>query len=613
MHYRNTAMLVNDLARHNDLIRIDSPVDPYLEVAAIQRRAYKAKAPALLFTKVKGTKFPMLANMFGTMERTHFIFRGELRRLEALLRAKAQPQDIFRHPLQYLDLPVTAYNSLPRTVHHAAILENTTTISALPQLTSWRDDGGAYITLPQVYTESPEHEGYMRSNLGMYRIQLSSPFLEQDREVGLHYQIHRGIGFHHAQAMRLGERLRVNIFVGGSPAMTLAAAMPLPEGISELTFAGALAGHRIPMIAPKDTLPMYADADFCISGELLDVQKPEGPFGDHLGYYSLRHNFPVMRVDRVWHRTGAIWPFTSVGRPPQEDTVIGQFIHDLTGVLVPQVFPGIHELHAVDAAGVHPLLLAIGSERYMPWAKENRQPQELLTSALALLGTTQTSLSKYLLIAARRDAPSLSCRNFEAFFDYMLKRTDFSRDLHFVTRTSMDTLDYTGIHLNQGSKLVWAACGEQRRALASERPGAFTVPQGFSNPTLFSRGIMMVQGPKHTTPRDEQAPEMLRFAEHIGSLEYIEGVPLVVVVDDPEFAAKSWENFLWVTFTRSDPATDIYGGGAFTHCKHWGCNGALIIDARAKSFHAPALEDDPDIERKVDALGVAGAPLHGWI
>ena len=121
------------------------------------------------------------------------------------------------------------------------------------------------------------------------------------------------------------------------------------------------------MVAPDGGLPMPAEADFVIQGTIdPTVRKPEGPFGDHLGYYSLKHDFPVLNVDRVYHRDGAIWPFTSVGRPPQEDTSFGAFIHELTGPVIPSVVAGVDSVHAVDAAGVHPLLLAIATSATCP-------------------------------------------------------------------------------------------------------------------------------------------------------------------------------------------------------------------------------------------------------
>lgn len=610
--YRNLSSCLIDLERNGHLIRIDTEVDARLELAAIQRRAFRAKAPAMLFTRVKGCRFPMVANLYGTRDRIRFIFRDTLRAVEGIFRLKIDPFDLFRHPQRYLGVPRSLWGMMPRTVRRGPVLECRTTVRELPQLVSWPMDGGGYVTLPQVYTESPDRPGFMHSNMGMYRVQLTGDHYEPDREVGLHYQIHRGIGYHHAEALRRGEPLRVNIFVGGPPAMTVAAVMPLPEGIAEVLFAGALGGFRIPMIRRAGGLPILAEADFCISGTIAPHQKPEGPFGDHLGYYSLAHDFPVLRVDAVHHRRDAVWPFTTVGRPPQEDTVFGEFIHELTAALVPQVFAGVHEVHAVDAAGVHPLLLAVGSERYVPYAGE-RQPQELITCGMALLGNTQTSLSKYVIIGAREDDRDLSAHDIPAFFTHMLERTDFSRDLHFITRTTIDTLDYTGISLNQGSKVVWAAAGSRRRDLADTLPETLTLPDGFGSPRLFHKGIVVLRGPRHTARRDEHDPAMEQLAQSLDDVRGLSGVPLFVVVDDADFTAADWDNFLWVTFTRSDPATDLYGVGASTHCKHWGCRGPLIVDARLKSFHAPALETDPDVERRVDTLAAPGGPLHGYL
>ncbi|MCL1985311.1 MAG: UbiD family decarboxylase, partial [Betaproteobacteria bacterium] len=446
--------------------------------------------------------------------------------------------------------------------------------------------------------------------------QLSGGIYEKDTEAGLHYQIHRGIGEHHAQALRRKEALRVRIFVGGPPSLTLAAIMPLPEGLPELLFAGMLGGHRIPLIRSEGTLPAVAEADFCISGKIAPFLKPEGPFGDHLGYYSLTHDFPVLQVESVRHRPDAIWPFTSVGKPPQEDTVFGEFIHELTAPLIPRTFAGVHEVHAVDCAGVHPLLLAIGSERYIPYATE-RKPQELLTCALVTLGTGQTALAKYMLMAAREDAPGLQTRNIPDFFQHMLERTDFMRDLHFLTRSTTDTLDYTGTELNTGSKLIWLAAGSRKRTLSASIPAELSLPEGFCRPQVLAPGILLLAGPPHKEKRGKADPcleDLALHLEHIPGLgNALRGLPLLAVVDNPAFCAANWENFLWTVFTRSDPATDIYGVGANTQCKHWGCPGPLIIDARFKSHQAPPLEEDPEVERRVDALGAPGGPLHGYI
>jgi len=607
MGYRSLAECVRDLERTGQLVVIDQEVDPYLEVAAVQRRVYQAGGPALLFRRARGTAFPLLGNLFGTVERAKYLFRDALDSVRRLVELKVEPGVLGKNPWRYRGMPRALWRLLPRRVRSGPILAHQITIDQLPRVQCWPMDGGPFITLPQVYTEDPDRPGLAKSNLGMYRVQLAGNQYVLNREAGLHYQIHRGIGVHHAAAIRRGEALRVNVFVGGPPALTLAAVMPLPEGLPELAFAGALGGRRVPMVAPDGCLPMPAEADFVIRGS-IDPQnrKPEGPFGDHLGYYSLRHDFPVLRVERVYHRDGAIWPFTSVGRPPQEDTSFGALIHELTGPIIPSVIPGLHAVHAVDAAGVHPLLLAIASERYVPDAKV-RRPQEILTIANALLGQGQLSLAKYLLIVAREDEPSLDIHDVSGFLGHLLRRVDWRTDLHFQTQTTIDTLDYSGHGLNQGSKVVIAAAGEPRRALPHEQPAGMHLPDGFHSPRVVLPGVLAVQGPPYRDGDGDAAS----FGRLIDDDDPIRGFPLIVIVDDSEFTARSERNFLWVTFTRSDPAADIDGIGAFIDKKHWGCTGPLVIDARIKPHHAPPLVDDPEIERRVDDLAAPGGPLHG--
>lgn len=608
--YSNLSQCVADLEKSGQLRRIDLEVDPKLELAAIQRRALHHKSPALLFNRVKGTPFPMLGNMFGTRERVRYIFRHSLGQVEKIFKLAADPGDAVRNMGRYWRLPFALRHCLPKKVKNAPVLAHTCTLKDLPQLVSWPKDGGAFVTLPQVYTEQPGKGGWMRSNLGMYRVQLSGGDYAPD-EVGLHYQIHRGIGYHHAAALARGESLKVNIFVGGPPAMTLAAIMPTPEGIPELAFAGLLAGGRVGMAPGPNALPVLAEADFCISGHIAPYLKKEGPFGDHLGYYSLAHDFPVLKVERISHRAGAIWPFTSVGRPPQEDTMFGEIIHEMTAPLIERMFSGVHEVNAVDAAGVHPLLLAVGSERYVPFAdKADRLPQELLTCGLSLLGNTQTSLSKYVLMGAREDYKELSAHNVPDFFRHLLERTRFDRDLHFITRTTMDTLDYSGINLNQGSKLLWTVVGDKIRELGTTLP-ALSIPAGFGRPRLLAPGIIVLEGPRHSCKREQQDPELAPLAAALGALPEADNFPLVVVVDDSDFSAANWDNFLWVCFTRSDPATDILGPDARYHNKHWGCKAPLLIDARRKPHHAPPLEPDPEVEKRIDAWAAPGGPLHG--
>lgn len=613
MGYRNLQKCLLDLERHGHLVRLKTEVSADLEAAEIHRRVCERGGPAILFENVAGCQFPMVSNLFGTLERAKFIFRDALKGVETLVRLKQDPAFLLKNVSRIPSALRTLISMRCATRRSGPVMECRTTLDQLPQLKCWPKDGGAFITLPQVYTEHPDRPGYVHSNLGMYRVQISGNQYQHNQEVGLHYQIHRSIGFHHAAAIAKGQPLRVNILVGGPPSLAVAAVMPLPDGIPEVAFAGALSRHAIRMIRNGAGPMICAEADFCITGTIDPArQLPEGPFGDHLGYYSLIHDFPVVNVDSVFHRRDAVWPFTVVGRPPQEDTIFGALIHELTGPAIPAVLPGVHAVHAVDAAGVHPLLLAIGSERYVPYAAD-RQPQELLTNANAILGQGQLSLAKYLLIVAKEDDRSLDIHDIGSFLQHLLRRVDWIRDLHFQTRTTIDTLDYSGTGLNAGSKLVIAAAGRPKRELATEIGGEFFLPDGFSDPSVCLPGVLAVKAPPWSMGTHATDPAAARFCEEMknGPSTSLAGWPLIVLVDDARFCAESLRNFLWVTFTRSNPAADVYGVSAFVEAKHWGCRGPLVIDARMKPHMAPPLEPDPAVSRRVDALAAPGRPLHG--
>ncbi|MDQ3189984.1 MAG: UbiD family decarboxylase [Bacteroidota bacterium] len=613
MNYRNLNQCVADLEKHGHLIRIKEEVDPNLEMAAIHLRVYEAGGPAILYENIKGCKFKAVSNLFGSMERSKFIFRNSLKNVKMLIELKNDPFQALKNPLKYASTGLSAINALPIKTSFNPVLENQINIDQLPLIKCWPDDGGAFITLPQVYTEDIDEPGVMNSNLGMYRIQLNGNDYITNKEIGLHYQLHRGIGVHQTKANKKGQPLKVSIFVGGAPAHSLSAVMPLPEGLSELTFAGIMGNRRF-RYSYKDGYCISSDADFVITGEVYPGEnKAEGPFGDHLGYYSLKHNFPLMKVHKVYHRKDAIWPFTVVGRPPQEDTSFGALIHEITGPLIPKEIPGLKEVNAVDAAGVHPLLLAIGSERYTPYITK-KEPQEILTIANHILGFGQMSLAKYLIITDGEDKPSLNTHEIEAFFIHVLERVDWRRDLHFQTKTSIDTLDYSGSGLNSGSKVVIAAAGEKKRELSKELPYDFTLPDYLKTVNVIMPGIIAISGPTYNG-ENETVSLIERLSLWFKNVlpDFDQKFPLIVLCDDSRFTSATLNNFLWVTFTRSNPSHDIYGIDSFTEHKHWGCNGSLLIDARIKPHHAPPLIKDTKVEKRVDALGGKGGSLFGII
>jgi 4-hydroxy-3-polyprenylbenzoate decarboxylase len=594
MAYSSLEACLLDLERTGQLLRIKEQVDPYLEMAAIHLRVFEQKGPAILFENVKGSKFRAASNIFGTLERSQFIFRDTLPQVKQLIDIKIDPTAAIKNPLKSLAALPAALNALPKkNPISKPVLFEEINISDLPLIHHWPMDGGAFVTLPQVYTEDADKPGIGHSNLGMYRIQLNGNDYILNKEIGLHYQLHRGIGVHQTKANKKGLPLKVSCFVGGPPAHSVAAVMPLPEGMSEMNFAGVLAGKRFGYTY-KDGFCISTDADFVITGEVFPGEnKPEGPFGDHLGYYSLQHPFPVMKVHKVYARKNAIWAFTVVGRPPQEDTSFGQLIHSMTGSAVSNEIPGLKEVHAVDAAGVHPLLLAIGSERYTPYL-QNKKPAEILTIANHILGTGQLSLAKFVFITAD-DTNQISTHEVPAYFKFLLERIDLTSDIHFYTKTTMDTLDYSGENLNAGSKVVIAAYGDVKRSLAKSVPNE--IQQLNVNAKLVLPGIIAVDAALINT---KGLQEKLK-GQGTNLLNEL-GVVMLILTENPSWMAEEINNFLWACFTITNPSHDMEGVDSFIEQKHWGSNGPLIFDATIKKHHAPPVEKNVAIEEKVDAI-----------
>ncbi|MFO7754070.1 MAG: UbiD family decarboxylase [Desulfobacteraceae bacterium] len=610
MKFKNLAECVQWLEKENELVRVTEEVDPDLEMAEITRRVFSNNGPAVFFENIRQCRFPAVSNLFGTYERALKILEPEFSKLRQLIKIKSDPAAFFKHPLSGVRSMTALLHAWPVQRRKNTSHVYKTAISQLPLIKCWPGDGGAFVLLPQVFSMDPDSNSIRGANLGMYRVQISGGDYAKDKEAGLHYQLHRGIGNHHLKALEKGEPLNVSIFIGGPPAHALAAVMPMPEHLSELFFAGALAGRNF-RYARESGHVTSLDADFCITGRIVPGRtRKEGPFGDHLGYYSLAHEFPYLEVRSVTHRKGAVYPFTVVGRPPQEDTVFGRLIHELAGPEIPSLIPGVTKVHAVDAAGVHPLLFATAKERYVPY--EPRRPRELLTHANAILGTGQLSLAKYLLICADQDRPSPDIYNEKEFICHVLERMDFAEDLHFQTRTTIDTLDYSSSSLNRGSKVIMAAAGEKKRTLKDTLPAAWNLPRPFSDAAVAAPGIVAVKGPLFETYLKADS-EMKWLAEHLAGLREEDGIALVVVAEDPVWMCRDFSNFLWVTFTRSNPSHDIHGVRGFTRFKHWGCRPPLIIDARIKPFHAPSLIPDSRVSRRVDALGASGKSLHGII
>ena len=558
------------LQRDGDLQVVEAPVRPALEVAEIHRRVIAANGPALLFTDVVGSPFPLATNFFGTTRRAALAF-GE--RPLALVRSavefatRAMPPN-FGDLWAARDLVAAGLKLGTRSVRSGPVRQVVTAevdLDRLPVLTSWPEDGGPFVTLPLVYTEDPDGAGH---NLGMYRLQV-----HDRRTTGMHWQIGKGGGFHHARAESRGEALPVTVFLGGPPALILAAVAPLPENVPELVLASLLAGGKIRRCPGPGAHPLLADAEFALVGSVpAGFRRPEGPFGDHYGYYSLRHDYPVFEIDHIAHRRDAIFPATVVGKPRQEDFFIGDMLQELLSPLFPVVMPAVQSLWSYGETGYHSLAAAVVSQRYR---------REAMASAFRILGEGQLSLTKFLLVTDR----PVDLKDFPRTLEHVLARTRPETDLYVFSNVSMDTLDYTGPEVNLGSKGVLLGLGDPVRELPREFRTS-DPPPGMVLAQPFCPGCLVVGGPKWS----EEPGAAARFAAHPAFAEW----PLVVLTDEPERALASPINFLWTTFTRFEPAADIHAARVEVKRHHLSYTAPLVIDARMKPPYPDELFCDPD-------------------
>jgi UbiD family decarboxylase len=580
MGFPDLRAFLDHLRADGDLVTVDAPVDAYLEAAEIHRRVIAAGGPALLFTNVRTASgapaaCPLATNLFGTPRRAEAAFGARPERLIRRLVELAEtmlpptPRALWGARDVAADLLKVGLRSVPR----GPVVERvsrTPRLDELPALTCWHEDGGPFITLPLVYTTHPDRGGH---NLGMYRMQVFDA-----TTTGMHWQIGKGGGHHYAVAEASGQRLPVTVFLGGPPALMLSAVAPLPENIPELMLASLIAGERLARVSGHGPHPLVASAEFALIGEVAPhARRLEGPFGDHYGYYSLRHDYPVFNVQTVAQRADAIYPATVVGKPRQEDFFIGDLLQDLLSPLFPLVMPGVEALWSYGETGYHSLAAAIVKERYA---------REAMASAFRILGEGQLSLTKFLLVTDRH----VDVRDFRATLEHVLARTRVETDLYVFANLSMDTLDYTGPSVNHGSKGVWLGLGDPVRDLPREFRSA-TLPQGVTEVGVFCGGCLVVGAPRYA---DEPGA-----AARLAAAPEFSDWPLVVVTDEPRRAAASSMNFLWTTFTRFEPAADIHASGHTVVRNHLSFRGPVAIDARIKPGYPVELTCREDIATRV--------------
>ena len=558
MSFPDLRAFLDRLRRDGDLVEVAAPVDPHLEAAEIHRRVIAAGGPALLFTNVRGAAFPLATNLLGTARRAELAFGDRpfrlIRRLVELVETVLPPTPAKLWGARDLGLELLRIGSKRGARGPVTdVVTDDVRLDALPALTTWPADGGPFITLPLVFTEHPDGRGH---NLGMYRLQI-----HDRRTTGMHWQIGKGGGFHYAVAEARGRALPVTAFLGGPPALMLAAVAPLPENVPELVLASLIAGERLRLVEGPWPHPLPAAAEFALIGEVRPHERrPEGPFGDHYGYYSLRHDYPVLRVGRVARRRDAIFPATVVGKPRQEDFFIGDLLQELLSPLFPLVMPAVERLWSYGETGYHSLSAAVVKQRYA---------REAIASAFRILGEGQLSLTKFLLVT---DQP-VDLKDFPATLEHLLARTRPETDLYVFSNLSMDTLDYTGPAVNLGSKGVWLGLGDPVRELPREFSAA-ELPAGVSEVRVFCGGCLVVGAP--AVGLDPEAPA--RVASHPAFARW----PLIVLTDEPGRAARSPINFLWTTFTRFEPAADIHAAATRVVRNHLAYTPPVVIDARLK-------------------------------
>ena len=572
---KNISQFVEELRAKNDLIEISAPVDPNLELAEIHRRIISEKGKALLFKNVKGSPFPVATNLFGTANRIDLAFgkRPEqfVERLVKLIHEAMPPKldTVWNaRSLIFEGLKIGTKEQRRAPIFDCEVpLLPGQGLDTLPAIVQWPLDGGRFVTLPLVYTEHPQTK---KHNLGMYRIQLFD-----EKTTGMHWQIHKGGGFHYWQAEQMNQDLPVTLMVGGPPALILSAIAPLPEDLPELMLCSLLLGEKL-KITKRDDLPhgIVSECEFAFVGKVPPKhRRMEGPFGDHYGYYSLAHEYPEFQVERMFHRRGAIWPATVVGKPRQEDFFIGDYLQKLLSPLFPVVMPSVKELKTYGETGFHALAAARVKDRY---------GREAISSALRILGEGQLSLQKFLMLTDG----DVSLDDFPKLLVHFLERTKWEKDLFVISNVSQDSLDYSGPKVNEGSKGFWLALGKDPiRRLATQMP-KLSFPSCVRNARIFVPGCLVIE----CNPYSNSANLVSEIATHPSFLEF----ELVLVVDNAIEATESAEKFLWTWFTRFEPANDIYAAAMESRRFHTSLKAPIFFDCRMKPWYPPTVEPAPE-------------------
>ncbi len=587
MPLKNLKSFVQFLEKQNNLKRITAPVDPELEITEIACRVVKNNGPALLFESVKGSSIPLLINLFGSPQRIQWALHDSPQSIGQKIKSFFEDMMPPSFPSLWTHKNIL-WRGLQMKQRYAAKapvlkMSESPNLHSLPVLKCWPQDGGPFITFPLVITQSPNNKC---RNTGIYRMHCFD-----QSHTGMHWQVAKGGGFHYGEAERQNQELPVAVVIGCDPVTMLAGALPLPEDMDELAFAGFLRNSRTAMTRLSNGLSVPANAEIILEGTIAPHQRQtEGPFGDHFGHYSAAASFPVFHIHKIHRRQNPIYAASVVGKPPQEDKHIGNAVQEMLLPLLKLLHPELIDLWAYYEAGFHNLLVASVKQRYK---------KEALKTAFGLLGQGQMSLTKCLILVD----PEVNVRHFSHVLKAIRENFDPQNDFYLIPGTSQDTLDFTGHAMNLGSKMIInATCFETGR-----RGDRETGRQGDGETRRWGDGGMGRQGDGVVEHRNLK--DCLLVVKVKGNSRDI----LQRLVNDPVFSSfrliaavsedvplEDEELLIWGIFTRFDCARDIIPRKTTIRGAWSQYQGPLGIDATWKQGYPDPVIMDPSIVDRVN-------------
>jgi 4-hydroxy-3-polyprenylbenzoate decarboxylase len=444
MPYKDLREFLKVLEKEGELLRIKEPLSPILEITELTDRASKLPngGKALLFEKVEGYSVPVLTNMLGSEKRIKLALGYENLedigwKLYKLLRPEIP--NTFLEKLKRIPELKKLNDSLPRVIKKGPVKENVIrdniNILEFPVLKCWPEDGGRYITFGQVITKDPE-SGIR--NIGLYRVQVLS-----ERELALHWQIHKDGNHHYWKAKKLGKKMEVAIAIGGDPVLSYVASAPLPPEVDEYLFAGLIREEGVELLKGETVdLEYPAHAEIVIEG-YIDPQEPlvdEGPFGDHTGFYTPVDKYPKMHITAIVHRDNPIYLSTIVGRPPQEDKYLGWATERIFLPLIKFNLPEVVDYHLPAEGCFHNFCFVSIKKRY---------PGHAFKVAYALLGLGLMSLEKVIVVFD----DWVNVHDIQEVLWAWGNNMDPSRDV-LILRGPIDVLDHSTNSVGFGGKMV---------------------------------------------------------------------------------------------------------------------------------------------------------------